>query len=656
MTFRTDINFLRGIAILAVLLFHFNIPFFSGGFVGVDIFFVISGFLISNIIINKLAYNQLSLISFFSHRIRRIVPALFFLLLTCLILGWWWLAPADYKELGKEAAYASLFFSNHLFFKDTGYFATESETKLLLHTWTLGVEWQFYLIFPFLILLLHRLWPRNISNIIGIITIASFFLSFWLSYHKPDAAFFLLPSRVWEFTIGTMLVLNKHKKISESVSGYLAYSGLLLLFISIFFFNDAIRYPGVLALFPTLGAAFIILSRGEKLSPIINFQPIQMLGNLSYSLYLWHWPVYVTFMYYQNHSPTRMLLFVIISLALVMTCVSYYCIEIPAKKRLQCSHNGYSILLLCLCCALIYPTSRWIQSTQGMANKHRLSQQALIYAQGADDFPKETNTCLWGEEKNRYTDHKNFCNYPGDPHKSKIFLWGDSHANALRDIVKEIAKKANRDLITATISACPPLTIGASPSRTPDICVSGNKKALQEIQKYPGSTVILVARWSAYLLGKNEQHKDPYDMVWTPDLKQLPQYMDLDQRTKAFKKALIDTSCALHNNGATVAIVEPIPEIGISVPSALVRKEMYQSNQEIRLRKNIYDHRHQLIHQILQDIQQKCSVELVSPEAVLCDNQYCQIEQNGYSLYFDDDHLSTRGAALLKPILEPIID
>lgn len=185
--------------------------------------------------------------------------------MTCLILGWW-LAPADYKELGKEAAYASLFFFKPSFFQRYGLFRDRVGNKITaLHTWTLGVEWQFYLIFPFLILLLHRLWPRNISNIIGIITIASFFLSFWLSYHKPDAAFFLLPSRVWEFTIGTMLVLNKHKKISESVSGYLAYSGLLLLFISIFFFNDAIRYPGVLALFPTLGAAFIILSRGEKL-------------------------------------------------------------------------------------------------------------------------------------------------------------------------------------------------------------------------------------------------------------------------------------------------------------------------------------------------------------------------------------------------------
>ena len=159
MKFNQDINGLRGLAILAVLLFHFRIPGFDGGFVGVDIFFVISGYLISNIILSKLQYEQFSLTSFFIHRIRRIVPALYAMLFISLIVGWWWLAPADYKELGKEISYASLFITNHLFARDSGYFATEAESKLLLHTWTLGVEWQFYILFPLLLLLIHRYWP-----------------------------------------------------------------------------------------------------------------------------------------------------------------------------------------------------------------------------------------------------------------------------------------------------------------------------------------------------------------------------------------------------------------------------------------------------------------------------------------------------------------
>ena len=177
MKFRKDINGLRGIAILFVMLFHFQIFGFSGGFIGVDIFFVISGFLISSIIINKLQYNQFSLRSFFIHRIRRIVPALFSMLFVCLHLGWWWLAPADYKELGKEVAYASLFISNHLFVHDSGYFAAESSSKLLLHTWTLGVEWQFYLLFPLFLLLIYRYWQHKVNSIILIVALSSFGLS-----------------------------------------------------------------------------------------------------------------------------------------------------------------------------------------------------------------------------------------------------------------------------------------------------------------------------------------------------------------------------------------------------------------------------------------------------------------------------------------------
>src|SRR5574344_1867815 len=155
MKFNEDINGLRGVAILAVLLFHFQVPGFGGGFIGVDLFFVISGFLLSDIILGKLQTGSFSLLGFFMHRVRRIVPALYVMLACCLVLGWWWLAPADYKELGKETAYASLFITNHLFVRDSGYFATETASKLLLHTWTLGVEWQFYLLLP---LLLAGIW------------------------------------------------------------------------------------------------------------------------------------------------------------------------------------------------------------------------------------------------------------------------------------------------------------------------------------------------------------------------------------------------------------------------------------------------------------------------------------------------------------------
>lgn len=650
MKFRKDINGLRGIAILAVMLFHFQIPGFSGGFIGVDIFFVISGFLISSIVINKLQYSQFSLRSFFIHRIRRIVPALFSMLFICLFFGWWWLAPADYKELGKEAAYATLFISNHLFVHDSGYFAAESSSKMLLHTWTLGVEWQFYLLFPLFLLLINRYWQNKITAIVLISTLFSLGLSVFGSYQHPEIAFFLLPFRAWEFMLGSLLVLYQRRIKHPHWQHFSSLFGSFLILSCIMLFNERMNYPGFWAVLPTLGVALIILTPGYLVSKFLEIRPLQYLGNISYSLYLWHWPLYVAFGYYLNNHLSNKTLIEIILLSLILSSISYQFIEMPFREKQQYWNNKRLVYTVCFCCLLLYPVGRWIQSSHGAANAYRLSANVLAYAKGSEDMPSETTRCLLGEKK-AFMSGDQFCTYSGNSKKPKIFLWGDSHANAIRDVMKQLAKSQQRELITATISSCPPLIRGAT-NLTPEQCIAGNKAVLQQIKETNKPLVILAARWSAYLIGRNEQHGYNNDMRWSQEPNNDQNSIKTSEHSNLFKKTVIETMCFLRDNGAQVFVLEPIPEIGFSVPGALARKEMYGTNQELRISKTTYQQRNHQILDILSEAKSQCGVTLLSPQSILCNGEYCQIEQKKHALYFDDDHLSTLGASLLKPLFE----
>lgn len=651
MKFNQDINGLRGVAILAVLLFHFRVPGFGGGFVGVDIFFVISGFLLSDIILGKLQAGSFSLLGFFMHRVRRIVPALYVMLACCLLLGWWWLAPADYKELGKETAYASLFITNHLFVRDSGYFATEAASKLLLHTWTLGVEWQFYLLLPLLLAGIWRFGVRHLKSLILLLALISLGLSIFGAIWRPEATFFLLPSRAWEFLLGTLLVLHRQRIEQARLGRWPAGCGFILLLACIGLFDERLAYPGYWALLPTLATTLILMAPGGLPSRLLATAPLQWLGTLSYSLYLWHWPLYVACGYYLNGRPTASFAGLFILASLLMGWLSYRWVELPIRQNTHWWNYRRLGVLACCGCLLLYPAGRWLQSSHGAANAYRLSASVLAYAQGSEDKPKETARCHFGAE-HPFQDAQQFCRYPGAPEQPPLFLWGDSHADALQAAVQQLAQARQMPLTVATFSACPPLLRGAVASQEPELCRTGNQAALAQLRATPGATVLLVARWSAYLQGRNESHEQDNDFLWSPDGSTRAGTMSTPRRIADFRQALLDTSCALRDAGVKVLLLGPIPEVGVSVPSALARKSMYGSQQETRVSRADYQRRNQTALQLLTEAEAQCGARLIEPATQLCPGDYCQIEQEGRSLYYDDDHLSGRGARLLLPLLE----
>jgi len=324
MKFRKDINGLRALAVIAVVLFHFDASLLSGGFAGVDVFFVISGFLMTSIIVTSIEKNNFSVIGFYRARGRRIIPALAVLCLSLLVFSWFFLPPIDYHLLAKHSLSSITFLSNMVFWQEAGYFDAASHEKWLLHTWSLSVEWQFYIIYPLVILACVKLFGhKSLRWIILIGTLLGLALSAYASVKWPSLAFYSLPTRAWEMMLGGLAFLFpwqlsfKNKRIVELL-------GIILILLSYFTLTGNDVWPGYLALIPTLGTYLVIVAATEH-SFITGNSVAQWLGKISYSLYLWHWPVVVAIGYFA--FDTAYTLWLGIALCLVFASLSFYLIE-----------------------------------------------------------------------------------------------------------------------------------------------------------------------------------------------------------------------------------------------------------------------------------------------------------------------------------------
>lgn len=301
MKFRKDINGLRSIAVIAVVLFHFNSSWLPGGFVGVDVFFVISGFLMTGIIFRGIEQDNFSILKFYVARANRIIPALAMLCFALLIFGWLCLTPLDYKTLGKHVGSSMGFLSNITYWKESGYFDAASHEKWLLHTWSLSAEWQFYIIYPLILVAMKKIMSLNsikVAILIG--TFLGFIFCIVVSYKWPNPAYYLLHTRAWEMMLGAVAYLYPFK-LNDNRKKTFEFIGLALIIVSAVFITKENAWPGYLALVPVLGA-FLLIQADRKNSTITGNVVFQKLGGMSYSIYLWHWPFVVAIYYYSLNS------------------------------------------------------------------------------------------------------------------------------------------------------------------------------------------------------------------------------------------------------------------------------------------------------------------------------------------------------------------
>lgn len=337
MVYRKEIDGLRALAVIPVILFHGGIEWFSGGYVGVDVFFVISGYLITSIILKEKEAGSFTIAGFYERRARRILPALFFVLLACLPFAWFWLLPHELKDFGKSIIAVSLFASNFLFWKESDYFAADAESLPLLHTWSLAVEEQFYVIFPLLMILFWALGKRWLVGIIGLIGLLSLGLTEWGWRHFPEANFYLIPTRAWELMIGSLSAFYLlHKEQPGGTIGQLAsFTGLALILYAIFFLDRSMPFPSLYALAPTLGTVLIILfaTPATIVYKLLSLRLMVGIGLVSYSAYLWHQPLFVFARIQSVEEPGLWLILVLSIAALVLAYISWRFVERPFRQR-----------------------------------------------------------------------------------------------------------------------------------------------------------------------------------------------------------------------------------------------------------------------------------------------------------------------------------
>lgn len=345
MIYRREIDGLRALAVTPVILFHAGFSVVSGGFVGVDVFFVISGYLITSIILGELRSTTFSLLSFYERRARRILPALIVVMALCVPFAWAWMLPAEFKDFSQSLAAVSLFSSNVLFWMESGYFAAAAEHKPLLHTWSLAVEEQYYMFFPLLAIVLLK-WGGK-AFIVGLVVLSciSLGLSEWGWRQSPSANFYLAPTRAWELFAGSICAFYESEK-GRKKSGLLSLTGLVLIVIAIFGFDESTPFPSIYALVPVIGAALIILygQEGTAVARLLSLKVLVWVGLVSFSAYLWHQPLFAFARIYSFHEPSMMLMTVLAALSFILAWISWKYVEQPFRSKTKYSATTGQVL------------------------------------------------------------------------------------------------------------------------------------------------------------------------------------------------------------------------------------------------------------------------------------------------------------------------
>lgn len=643
LAYRRDIDGLRAVAVIAVVLFHFGVPGFTGGFVGVDVFFVISGYLITSIIWNQRQAGRFSFVEFWARRARRILPALFAMIVAVLAVGWFLLAPKDYEELGRSVRYQVTFVSNILFMRQDGYFDVASDLKPLLHTWSLAVEEQFYIFFPLLLTLLSsrlKYWRLALFGIL----LLSFGLSVWAVSHHPEKAFFLLPMRAWELLAGAMLAVAPKPawRLKPMAAQALSASGMGLILLAVFLYDKTTAFPGTAALLPVLGVVLLILANGHRQTLVGQFLSSRVmvgLGLISYSWYLWHWSVFVFSRYASVEEPGALDIAGLILLTLVLGYLSWKFVETPFRER-RLLAGRRQILLAGFCGILVLGLAgqalRW---TDGLP--WRLSEQALQYADGRE-WRSEQMACLTDDKA---PDDKLFCHYGVEGLPIQAMVWGDSHATALVPVLDDGAKAHGVSVILASSAGCIPIE-GLENDKA---CARFNQRVEQALSAKHVSDVVLVARWSLYLYG--DANGDLDHALRTPDGK-----YDRAFAERRLAEGLRVRLAQLRASGHRVWLVKEVPLQAFSPPYRLTRLAMLgQAVDGVGLALGEHEKRQAFISRLFAELAQEPAVRIVDPAPRLCDESgLCRAELGGYSLYKDNNHLSEVGARLVAPILEPL--
>lgn len=622
--YRSDIDGLRAIAVLSVILFHINKEWIPGGFIGVDIFFVISGYLITLILIKEVVLtNKIDIVSFYKRRIKRIIPALLFVLIPTAIVGFLLFTPNDLLGLSKSMIWSFFSAANIYFYSsiDTGYFATGSSEIPLLHLWSLGVEEQFYILWPFAVLYLirHTFLAKNKFLFVGVLFISSLVLAQITIFNNHSFAYYLLPTRTWELLAGAFIALVVHygfqpKKVLNELMSFI---GLLVILLSLIFLSESDPVPGMAALPAILGSALLILSGVRQktyIGHVLSLKIFVAIGLVSYSAYLWHWPI-LAFLRYSLIEIDLTVSILVIIITFILATISYFFIESPLRRNDTSTKKVF--LLYFIIPAIVIVSSSVI--TQ-QAIKHKSD---WIYPWDALDAIKSNilpssanpNSCNFRYSFNIY--NQKHCLYPENIDKANVFLIGDSNAAHYLEMLKVIAKNYKFSIRNATRYACPLIFDG----EIDWIAVNKRKgcslyrhSIFKEAIKY--DTVIIGVSWNYYYEKKGFKER--------------------------FKKSILKLSKKVKHI-IILGKIPIFPTYNKECESKGIRISHLNCSDRFNTTQKVTKH-----NKYLQDIALNYkNIEYIDIDNQVCKNGTCSPYLDGKPMYYDGGHLSIKGSRII---------
>lgn len=646
--YRLEIDGLRALAVASIIFFHAKIFPFTGGFVGVDVFFVISGYLMTRNIMSLIVENEFSFIQFYETRARRLLPALNAMLLMTFPFGFLFLSHVEFNDYSK-AVVSSLTFSSNLYYSLTaGYFDISSEYKPLLHTWSLSLEEQFYLIYPFILILFIFNRPRLFGTLI-LITLVSIMLANSLNIKHPAFSFYMLPTRIWEFFFGTAAFFVEGLFIG--VIGWrrelLAIFGVILMLFSIFYFSEATPYPGFWTLVPVTGALiFIIFATNTTSTGKIFSLPIATaVGHISYSSYLWHLPIIIFASLYIGDSINLMDKIFFVLFAFICGGLSTYLIENPFRNKKIIPLRLFLLLILSST-TLLTAISAYSISENGMLRSYGATEEKIYKVQSEESL---TKVCHSGPGYGGYIPPSQSC-VGGNKLLQSAALIGDSHADSLFFDLTEKLKDQEFGVRYMSYTACPPI-LGLSGD-----CGRYNDDVYNYIiHNSDIKYVILFARWPLYFKDDvlDLGHSNKLSMhVNSPNLNSLEQNLYL---STLLEKTILQYTGA----GKSIILVYPVPAPNFDVPNTLgriLRKNRGKLNAtDGSFLEANYIREHANTISFLDNVVKKNkSVIKIDPVNVICNlaaNGVCLTQVDGYPIYRDDNHLSNAGANILNSLI-----
>ncbi|MBX5180958.1 acyltransferase [Rhizobium lentis] len=652
--YRPEIDGLRAVAVLPVVFFHGGIGPFHGGFAGVDVFFVISGYLITSIIYADLVQGTFSFKKFYERRARRILPALFLIMAASIPFAWLLLLPMDMKGFAEGLIGVSLFVSNFVFWKQAGYFDAAAALKPLLHTWSLAVEEQFYIFFPPLLILISRT-TRSIALALAMIAMISFASAEFISRSDPTSAYYFLHTRAWELLIGAIVairskdiskVTDKHPTLGQIIAG----AGLFAVIASVVFLRETTRYPSVYTLFPTVGAA-MVLSAGTGrtfVGKLLSLPPFIAVGLLSYSLYLWHQPVLAFARHYMDRSLDPSTAVALIVLCFALSALSWRYVEQPFRT------DRISVRAVAATGAISTSALIMIGSLGILSNGFSSRLPSVVEWESLGQKVQQTgNVCALAHSDRTGV---SYCFFGDVAARRTVALYGDSHAQAISFSLAERFKKMGVKGVLLRAPDCQPI---------PQISTTKNETqlsqcllAFQHLLDYVREDVdeiIVAIRWTfrlypipgqidrlTFVNGEGGEEIEDYRENYAA----LNGSFSVDGRSKML--AIDDLIQSLEKTGKLVVVVYPIPELGWNIAKVNLRHGPGLS--ELSTSEALYLERNKFVLGVLDNIAASETLRKVRPADVLCSkgaDGRCFGQRDGVPLYYDDDHLSAQGADLV---------